>query len=248
MKKFIWILIFGFLIVACAKEKLTFINKTFEKKILSPNKKDSAIAKVTVPIASNLKPVADSINKKLFSVAKEIIYFGEKPFVASDYNGLLSSFINSYTKLIKDFPEYNTPWKATIEAKVIYQSEKLVNIEVKHYSFTGGAHGYSGLRSVIIDLTTGKTIPNTALFYGLHNFKKLAEKKFRQKFNIPVKNSINSKGMWFENEKFSLPNSIFYTETGLLLYYNQYEIASYAEGPIELLITYKDIGKLLRIK
>jgi hypothetical protein len=39
--------------------------------------------------------VADSINKKVFSVLKEIVYFGGKPYTSTDYAGLLASFIDS---------------------------------------------------------------------------------------------------------------------------------------------------------
>jgi hypothetical protein len=32
----------------------------------------------------------------VFSVLKEIVYFGEKPYTSTDYAGLLASFIDSY--------------------------------------------------------------------------------------------------------------------------------------------------------
>jgi hypothetical protein len=53
------------------------------------------------------------------------------------------------------------------------------------------------------DPSTGKSIPNVALFrdkmlYGL------AEKKFRAKYKIPANKSINATGLMFEDE-----NSIF---------------------------------------
>ena len=72
-----------------------------------------------------------------------------------------------------------------------------------------------------------------------------AEKKFRAKYKIPANKSINATGLMFENEKFNLPENIFYTDDGLLLYYNSYEAASYADGPKELLLPYKEVNDYL---
>jgi hypothetical protein len=49
----------------------------------------------------------------------------------------------------------------------------------------------------------------------------------------------------FKNDKFHLPQNIFYTEEGLLLYYNSYEAASYADGPKEILFSYDEVSKYL---
>jgi hypothetical protein len=123
-----------------------------------------------------------------------------------------------------------------------------LNIEIKHYSYTGGAHGYQGLRSLIFDPETGKSIPNNNLFKDRNAFKAFAEKKFRAKYKIPENQPINATGFQFEDEKFELPQNIFYTDKGLLLYYNPYEAASYSDGPKELLLSYKDVNEYLAIK
>lgn len=68
---------------------------------------------------------------------------------------------------------------------------------------------------------------------------------FKQKFNISEQKSINSTGLLFEDDKFVLPNAIFFKEKGLLLYYSTYEISSYAEGIKELLLPYSDVEPYL---
>ncbi|HEX9152601.1 MAG TPA: DUF4163 domain-containing protein, partial [Flavobacterium sp.] len=203
---------------------------------------------VKIPIAKNVPVVADSINKKVFSVLKEIIYFGEKPYTSTNYNGLLLSFIDSYEKLQKEFPNDTFGWEGKVEGSIKYQSDSILNIEIKHYTFTGGAHGYEGLRSLLFDPTTGKYIPTNHLFKNMNAFMAFAEKKFRAKYKIPENKSINATGLMFEDEKFYLPQNIFYTDKGLLLYYNSYEAASYADGPKELLLSYKEANPYLLAK
>lgn len=239
--------IFFFLMTSCSN-KLTFKDQSFQKTTALPCKENCPEITVKIPVAKNNSIVADSINKKVFSVLKEIIYFGEKPYTSTDYNGLLTSFIDSYEKLQKEFPNDTFGWEAKIIGSVKYQSESVLNIEIDHYTYSGGAHGYQGLRSLLFDPITGKSISNAELFRDKNTFMAFAEKKFRAKYKIPANKSINATGLMFENEKFNLPQNIFYTNKGLLLYYNSYEAASYADGPKELLLPYVEVEEFLRLK
>lgn len=247
MKKFFTLAILVLFLSSC-KNELAFKEEHFEKKSSLPCKENCPEVTVKVPIASNVPIVADSINKKVFSVVKEIIYFGEKPYTSTDYQGLLDSFIGSYDEMKTKHPKEIFGWEAKIEAKVAYQTDSILNITIDSYMFTGGAHGYSGIRSLIFDPKTGKNIPNEYLFRDLNKFKAFAEKKFRTKYEIPVNQNINATGLMFESDKFELPINFFYQKEGLLLYYNTYEVASYADGPKELLLTYDELKPYLLLK
>jgi len=234
-----------FLLISGCSNELSFKDQSFQKKTTLPCNENCPEITVKIPIAKNAPVVADSINKKVFSVLKEIIYFGEKPYTSTDYNGLLASFIDSYEKLQKEFPNETFGWEAEVTGSIKYQSESVLNIEINHYTYTGGAHGYQGLRSLLFDPSTGKSIANDELFNDKAAFMAFAEKKFRAIYKIPANKSINATGLMFENEKFNLPENIFYTDNGLLLYYNSYEAASYADGPKELLLPYKEVNDYL---
>jgi hypothetical protein len=247
MKQILLYTIVLFSMARCSKE-LVFENQSFEKKTSLPCTKNCPYITVTIPIAKDVPIVADSINKKVFSVLKELIYFSEKPNSSNDYNGLVNSFISSYEQLRKEFPKDAFGWEAEITGSVKYQSESILNLQIKYYTYTGGAHGYLGLRSLLFDPETGKSIPNSQLFKDLNAFTAFAEKKFRSKYNIPENKSINATGLLFEGDKFSLPLNIFYSDNGLLLYYNRYEAASYTDGPKELLLSYKEVNDYLLLK
>jgi hypothetical protein len=231
----------------CSKE-LSFENQSFKKKTSLACAENCPHIQVTIPIAKDVPVVADSINKKVFSVLKELIYFGEKPYASTDYNGLLNSFIGSYEQLQKEYPKEALSWEAEIEGSIKYQSDRILNLQIKHYTYTGGAHGYQGLRSLLFNPASGKSIPNNQLFKDPDVFKAFAEKKFRTKYNIPKNKPINATGFLFEADKFNLPLNIFYSDKGLLLYYNPYEASSYADGPKELLLSYKEVNTYLLLK
>ncbi|MBF4466017.1 DUF3298 and DUF4163 domain-containing protein [Flavobacterium sp. LC2016-12] len=238
-------LVFLFLIFTSCSKELSFENKTFEKKSILPCKTDCPIITIDIPIAKNIPVVADSINKKIFLVIKEITFFGEKPIQLNDYKALTVSFIESYEEMHKKFPSETFGWEGKIKGNVEFESAQIINIKIDHYTFTGGAHGYQGYRSLLFNPKTGKIIFSDQIFKNEKEFKAFAEKRFRSKYKIPAKANINSTGLMFENDKFQLPQNIFYTEEGLLLYYNSYEAASYADGPKELLFPYDEVNKFL---
>lgn len=227
---------------------LSFETKSYSKRSVIC-KKECTYVDIKVPEAANGdKVVADSINQALFRVARSIVYFGEKPTNAASYQELTDLFIKSYDDLVKKFPEEgNINWEAKINATKEYQSDNIIGFNVNNYMFTGGAHGYEGNRSVIIDAKTGKTLKRSDIFRDEKGFTAYAEKAFRKKFNIPAGKPINSTGLMFE-KNFTLPQNIFFTEKGLLLLYNPMEIASFADGAKELLFPYSEIDQFLKVK
>lgn len=203
--------------------------------------------RISVPEASGMGEVSDSINNKVFHVARSIVYTGEKPTNAKSYNELMSSFIKSYEDVRKQFAE-SFPWEAKVKARVDYQSDSIINIKLNNYMFTGGAHGYEGNRSLIFNAQTGRSLSYDQIFKDKKAFTAFAEKKFREKYKIAPGKSINSTGLMFIDDKFILPQNIFYTDKGLWLLYNAYEVASFADGTKEILIPYGEADKYLKVK
>ena len=52
----------------------------------------------------------------------------------------------------------------------------------------------------------------------------------------------------FLDDVFVLPQNIFFKENGILLYYNAYEAAAYAEQQKEVLIPYSEADAFLKMK
>lgn len=237
-----------FAISGCSSNKLAFEYRTFQKKTSLPCQGNCPQIKVNIPYAKGSTEASDSINKKVYLELRKIIAFEKNTNTSTDYNELLSKFIKTYEDLQKRFPDDVIEWNGDVEGNIIHQSEDLLNIKLKYYTFTGGAHGYQGFRSLLFDPMTGKTIQNTELFVNYDNFRNFAETKFRDKFKIPKNGNINATGYLFEEDRFELPQNIFFTDNGLQLYYNTYEVSAYVSGPKELLIPYSEADSFLIIK
>ncbi|HTG65766.1 MAG TPA: DUF3298 and DUF4163 domain-containing protein [Flavobacterium sp.] len=235
------------LCISCSKE-VKFENQSFEKTTTIDCDKNCPNIQLKIPVAENSNSIADSINNAIFTTVKSIVNFGDRPNNSTNYEQLATSFIKAYEKLKRDFPKDRFGWEAKIDGKIKYQSEKILNIEINHYTFTGGAHGYAGLRSLIFDPKTGKKIPNEKLFKNWNLFKVFAETKFRNKYKIPRDQPINSTEMQFENDVFQVAQNIFFTDEGILLHYNPYEISAYVDGSRDLLLKYKEVNHYLITK
>lgn len=160
----------------------------------------------------------------------------------------ITSFKNGYLELKKLYADEPPGWEATIDGKVVYDDTSLLTIELNSYLFTGGAHGYSAQRFLNFDKVKGKELENWQLFSNQADFQHYAEMKFREQEAIPKDKSINHTGLMFEKDSFYLPENIGYTEEGVKLLYNPYEVASFADGPIIITLPYKEVDAFLVAK
>ena len=156
-------------------------------------------------------------------------------------------FIRMFRTHNAEFPDMQVEYFAEVDALDTYISEELVSVEMRYYLFTGGAHGYGGSKFFNFDARTGEMYSLDELFSDKEGLIKHAEGAFRRKYEIPAGANINETGFWFEEDKFYLPETVGFTTDSLLLLYNQYEIASYAAGPVSLNIALDEISSYINI-
>jgi len=157
----------------------------------------------------------------------------------------VTSFIADYKQFETDFGNSFIAYNADTNMMVSYFSEDLVSIKLDYYLFTGGAHGYGGTNYLNFNPKTAEILTSTTMYANEKEFLKYVENKFREEFQIPKDSTINATGFWFENDTFYLPQNVGFTESEVVLIYNQYEIASYAEGPILLTFPKEEVLEFL---
>lgn len=177
---------------------------------------------------------AKTINEHNEQQIVKIFSNAEADTDAKNITTALDEFIADYKNFKNDFPDSPAGYEVETSQNVIHQNKKLLVLKTEFYIFTGGAHGYGATLYENFNSKTGEVIKNKDLFTDMAGFKTFAEKEFRKKFKVPEGDNINSKGFFFENDAFALPENIAITEDEVLLIYNQYEAASYAEGQLTL--------------
>jgi len=243
MKKYIATILFLGALMSCQTEsKLTFEPTQLLGEICA----DCPKIAINIPNALDDSPVSEAINRSLREEIISIMSFSEDRTIDT-MDKALQSFTDSYKELKTKFPD-EIQWEATIDGEVIYEDENVVTLILTSYSFTGGAHGYASTSYLNFDKQTGKELENAELFTDYEGFEDFAEEKFRKQEEIPASKNINATGFMFEGDSFHLSNNVGYTTEGLQLIYNQYEVASYADGPIVLVLPYNEVNPFLERK
>ncbi|WP_394748326.1 DUF3298 and DUF4163 domain-containing protein [Spongiimicrobium salis] len=247
MRAPLYLLFFSLLFLSCTNaDKLAFEPKTYQNDKCS----DCPTISIAIPNMLETSTIANTINNALKEEIIAQLTFDDNGQSFDTIEGAMQSFSNGYEQLKAKFPDETVKWEATIKGEIIYEDTHVVTIACDSYIFTGGAHGYGSIRYLNFDKKKGLELENWELFADAEDFKRFAELKFRIQENIPQDDNINSTGYMFENEEFYLPENIGFTDDGLLLHYNQYDVASYADGPIVVKLPYDEIKNYLarRIK
>lgn len=139
-----------------------------------------------------------------------------------------------------------TPWDIETTVQVNYESPQAVSLTMSNYAYTGGAHPNSNVTLLTYSSITGKPIKIKDLIKNRTKFNKLAEQKFRETNEIAPQDNLNDKGFFWDG-KFQLPANIGLVPEGLYFFYNSYEIAAYAVGPTDFVLTWEELGDLVDV-
>lgn len=199
---------------------------------------------ITVPKATKKSKLSESIQTTVSEEVISLLLFNEEKDVNS-ISEAIKTFEQGFHELQKQNTPENTVWEAKIDAHIIYENTSILTIAINTYLFTGGAHSYNSVRLLNFDKQKGIVLENLELFKDMIAFQNYAEIQFRSQEKIPESQAINATGFMFDNNTFYLPENIGYTKDGIQLIYNQYEITSYAEKPISLILAYDKINAFL---
>lgn len=207
------------------------VKTSFSEKNISTKNND--IVLVNIPKAEGNKVVAEQINAEISKTISNALIIGEPNIsISKSIEESIDKFNKEYAQFKKDFPETEIPWEAQIDGEVVYQSPEIISIAITSYVNTGGAHGTSNISFLNFNAEDGQKLTNEQLITDITAFKTMAKPYFDK--TIAAKDNAV-----FDLEDFQLPANIAYTEDGLVLLYNTYEIAPYSTGIIEFKIPFE---------
>ncbi len=131
-----------------------------------------------------------------------------------------------------------------LKSKVVWQTNHYLSLEMNTWSFSGGAHGMYGTLLETFDLATGKPLDLHSIIKDTTALRPLLEKAFveAKRENVP---DITLQEMLMPEFK-QLPMPVMYClmPEGVRFMYNPYEVASYAVGQTDILLTWQQLGAL----
>ncbi len=241
MKKFL-LAIFVFFI-SCEEKEIGFekFRNEFQKEW---GKCDVEVSCVTVKVAYD-SLASDEVNVEPVNrfVKNWLLDFSTIDSNASDFASAVEKIIDEYSDFKKDFPESAISWSFVKDAKIGLMRYPIISVELIEYEFTGGAHGSQS--TTYVNFKYKNSEPE--LFNDFLNdeekeiISRLIEEEIRKKFGLSAREPLSRAGIWEEMKKIKFNGNLKIEEHGLRVLFNQYEIAPYAMGAIEVFIPYKKI-------
>ena len=121
---------------------------------------------------------------------------------------------------------------------VKYNKGNVLSLTTLEYVYTGGAHGSSGMHSYAFNVSNGRVYTLTDIFLPGTNFGERLEGLIKADIAANNKTYYHFEGL-NDNQAFYL------TEEGLVIYFQPYEIASWADGFIRFIIPYNKISDII---
>lgn len=130
--------------------------------------------------------------------------------------------------------------------KILFQNDSLLSYAVEYSDYEGGAHGSYRITYTNINLNDLVTLSEEDLFVpGYYN--ELTEKivqNLMKDYNAEVPDSLLMRGFFTIED--IVPNDNFWlSDKGINYSYNQYEIAPYSMGVIDVTVPYSELKNIL---
>ncbi|MBP6812598.1 MAG: DUF3298 and DUF4163 domain-containing protein [Saprospiraceae bacterium] len=202
--------------------------------------------KLSYPVLTGgLNPVAtQAINDSLLSFVYMVIGGNPKLPLPQAFD---SASLNLYMMLQDQLdmsPDYPGGFTNELSSKVLYQNVKLISVEMSNYSFTGGAHGSYGSALNTFLLANGKALQLTDIVQDSAKLRPLLEQGFVAAKNVDGEHYQLTDLVFPESLPLPLPMQWCIVKEGLRLTYNPYEVAPYAVGQTDIVLSWDQLGSL----
>jgi hypothetical protein len=226
------------LLISCSTE---FKPASFETISIDPI--FEADISVTYDKAKGRSNLSENINS---NVEKAVVSTMSSSGSTPTINAILKDFNSEFVNFKKDYPEASEPvWELHIETEIIYQSTDVITIAINTYEFKGGAHGNDKIKFLNLNAKTGVIFNKNEIIKDTSDFRNLAKTYFEDALDIE-EDHLTLKDFFF-GKPFQLPENIGFSDDGLILLYNVYEIASYDQGYTEFIIPFDAAESYLKV-
>lgn len=168
------------------------------------------------------------------------------PTTRTDLAKAANLFATDYESMRKDMGNLGGCWELKTTADTVYSGSQTITVKFDTYAYTGGAHPNSNLSFYTFERERGRLLTLTEMVTDTTALVEMVEKAFRQQQKLKPHANLDEQGYFLREGRFFLPANIGLSHEGLIFYYNPYEIAAYAVGPIQVTVPYTQLRGILR--
>lgn len=153
-----------------------------------------------------------------------------------------TEYVNWYVDLAREYASNEDGWVNSITANqksyIMRSDARVLSIREEYYDYTGGAHGNYGTAGVNFDAQTGKTISIEDLVVDTDTFSQLAVASVPDSHDSSIKSNVSSELEFIFSGAASYGLNYTFDYDGVTIYFNPYEVGSYADGEICAYVSY----------
>lgn len=197
--------------------------------------------KNTLVLTTSLKNFKVEIANSKFAqtLINRVLLAQENYFVRNNTAYLYPQAVKNYIESQKNPNGHFNPFGADLTYNVTYNDNCVLSFYYDTYNYTGGAHGSTIKKSNTFSLLSGRQLKLSNFFYPTTPYRRKILEEILRQARI---NNQQDEGLYFDDYerlivRYFNPNSFYLTPEGIVIYYQQYDIAPYAVGMPEFLIT-----------
>lgn len=163
----------------------------------------------------------------------------------TDFDKIMDRFMKDYEDFKKEIPDFPGAWYLMDSTAIVNNTTDILCVKNTMENYLGGAHGAYNVIYTNFNMKNGNVLYIKDVFVqGAENkLSKMIEAAVRKQYEVKPNEKLTEAG-FFEDKIYPGENFAI-TKDGIEFLYNQYDIAAYALGPIEVKFTYKELEGLL---
>lgn len=143
--------------------------------------------------------------------------------------------LEEYVELCRDVAKMEEPvseglttWERKAEYKVVFADKKYLSFRAEEYEYNGGAHGSTKITVGTIERATGWRLKLEDIVSAARRAEVLKELRAKAIKQLGGEKNLQS--------EVPIPDNFYIAADGVHFVFNEYEIASYASGAIEVVL------------
>lgn len=155
-----------------------------------------------------------------------------------------AQFVSMFKQSMDENPDIPMGYSMEINGNTLLLNKKVATVHLDGYSFTGGAHPNPFTTIVSYDLIDGgKALDINELVSDTNAVRSMLEIGYKEAKGMKSEDNIRDL-LYPEMDQLPMPANTAILPQGIIFYYNAYEVAPYAVGPTEVILSWEQLGEL----
>lgn len=168
---------------------------------------------------------------------------GQLPFVQS-LDAAAQMFVQMFVEDQKENPDREIGYAMEIKDTIPFLNSKVATVQFDGYAYTGGAHPSPFGVLLSYDLRNKANPLGLAdMVSDTNALRPLLEKAYILSKGLPTDSPL-SEATYPDMKQLPMPANVGLVAKGIRFYYNAYEVAPYALGDSDILLTWEQLGSL----